>query len=344
MLTGRQLNCFRGSDCQIKSEFVFWGKSEYDVATSTDVPPAGPVSSACYSGLVNGVIVVDKPEGLTSHDVVNRVRRLANTRKVGHLGTLDPMATGVLPLVLGRATRLAQFFSSAEKTYDARIQFGWATDTYDREGTRVSEPVEPQFTRAELEAALVSFRGAMIQTPPPFSAKKIAGTPAYRLARKQIAVELPPVEVQVFALDLIEFDGVTARICVRCSPGTYVRSIAHDLGGQMGCGAFLIALRRTASGEFHESQAKSLEALQDLERAGALESAVIPASHLLPEIPSASVDALTAGQIRQGKDFRLSPFLERAGAKYVKAIGPEGDVIAIGEARLPSLYHPVLVL
>ena len=132
----------------------------------------------------------------------------------------------------------------------------------------MSEPVTPHFTRAELEAALEHFRGTFLQTPPPFSAKKIAGTPAYRLARKHIAVELEPVEVQVFALDLLEFDGATARICVRCSAGTYVRGIAHDVGRVLGCGAFLTALRRTASGEFTESQARTLEALEELAREG----------------------------------------------------------------------------
>jgi tRNA pseudouridine55 synthase len=293
---------------------------------------------------VDGVIVVDKPEGLTSHDVVNRMRRLAKTRKVGHLGTLDPMATGVLPLVLERATRLAQFFNANQKTYQARVQFGWATDTYDREGAPISEPVAPHFTRADLETVLHRFRGTILQTPPPFSAKKIAGTPAYRLARKNIAVELEPVEVQVLALDLEEFDGTTARISVRCSAGTYVRGIAHEVGRELGCGAFLASLRRTASGEFTESQARTLETLEELARAGALDQALIPSAMVLPEIPNATVDALTAGQIRHGKDFRLSPFVERAGSKYVKAINPEGDLIAIGEVRLPNLYHPVLVL
>lgn len=300
--------------------------------------------AASYSGLVDGVIVVDKPEGLTSHDVVNRMRRLANTRKVGHLGTLDPMATGVLPLVLGRATRLAQFFSAAEKTYDARIQFGWATDTYDREGSPVSQPITPNFTLADLEAALERFRGTILQTPPPFSAKKIAGTPAYRLARKHIAVELEPVEVRVFALHLSEFDGTTARICLRCSAGTYLRGIAHDVGQQMGCGAFLTALRRTVAGEFVEGQAFTLEALGELARAGSLDQALIPAAKVLPQIPNATVDAVTAGEIRHGKDFRLSPFVDRSSTKYVKALSPEGDLIAIGEVRLPNLYHPVLVL
>jgi tRNA pseudouridine55 synthase len=293
---------------------------------------------------VEGVVVVDKPEGLTSHDVVNRMRRLANTRKVGHLGTLDPMATGVLPLVLGRATRLAQFFSSGEKTYDALLQFGWSTDTYDREGSPTSQPVAPRFTRAELEAVLDRFRGNILQTPPPFSAKKIAGTPAYRLARKHIAVELEPVEVRILALDLAEFDGATARICVRCSAGTYVRGIAHDVGRELGCGAFLASLRRTVSGEFTDGQARTLEALEALTQGGALDQALIPCARVLPDIPNAMVDALTAGQIRQGKDFRLSPFSDRAAARYVKAVSPEGDLIAIGEVRLPNLYHPVLVL
>src|ERR1700693_1869985 len=186
---------------------------------------------------VDGAIIVDKPEAMTSHDVVNRLRRLSGTRKIGHLGTLDPMATGVLPLLIDRATRLAQFFSTAEKKYDARIRFGFATDTHDRQGTPISEPVEPTFTREELQNALAPFRGTFLQTPPPFSAKKIAGTPAYKLARKNITVTLSPVEVRIFALALEEFDGVSARIHVHCSAGTYLRSIAHQVGQQLRCGA-----------------------------------------------------------------------------------------------------------
>jgi len=293
---------------------------------------------------MDGVIVVDKPEGMTSHDVVNRMRRIAGIRKVGHLGTLDPMATGVLPLVLGRATRLAQFFSGGEKTYDARMQFGWSTDTYDREGERTSDPAEPGFTRAELEVALERFRGQFLQTPPPFSAKKVAGTPAYKLARKGAPVDLEPVPIHVFELVLLEFLSPAARIRLRCSAGTYLRGIAHEVGRELGCGAFLTALRRTASGEFTEDRAFTLEALGELARAGDLGKALIPAAQVLPEFPEAAVDSVTAGQIRHGKDFRLSPFVERAGSRYVKAISPEGDLIAIGEARLPHVYHPILVL
>jgi tRNA pseudouridine55 synthase len=287
---------------------------------------------------------VDKPERITSHDVVNRVRRMAGTRRVGHLGTLDPMATGVLPLLIGRATRLAQFFSTGEKKYDARFRFGWSTDTYDREGKPSSDPVAPEFTKVELENALAPFRGTFLQTPPSFSAKKIAGTPAYRLARKQIAVELRPVEVHVFALDLLEFEGATARVYVHCSAGTYLRSIAHDLGRKLGCGAHLDALRRTGAGEFTEDQARTLDQLAVLAEAGTFDQAIVPASELLPQFPNALVDAVTVAQIRQGKDFRLSPFVDRGGARRVKAISREGDLVAIGEARLPHLYHPILVL
>lgn len=293
---------------------------------------------------MDGILVIDKPGGLTSHDVVNRVRRLANTRKVGHLGTLDPLATGVLPLVIGRATRLAQFFSASYKTYDACMQFGWSTDTYDREGERTAHPIAPEFTREQLEATLDKFRGAFLQTPPSFSAKKVAGTPAYRLARQGTPVDLAPVPVEVFALHLQEFAGATARVLMRCTAGTYVRSIVHDAGRQLGCGAFLTALRRTASGEFTEDQSFTLEALGELARAGQLETALIPAARVLPNFPNAPVDNVTAGEIRQGKDFRLSPFVEREDAKYVKALSPEGDLIAIGEARLPHVYHPILVL
>jgi tRNA pseudouridine55 synthase len=294
---------------------------------------------------VDGAIIVDKPEGMTSHDVVNRLRRLSGTRKIGHLGTLDPMATGVLPLLIGRATRLAQFFSTSEKKYDALVRFGWATDTYDREGTPLSEPVAPSFSREQLEAALAPFRGIFLQTPPPFSAKKIAGTPAYKLARKKIPVKLTPVEVRVFSLDLDHFDGATARIRVHCSAGTYLRGIAHQVGQALGCGAFLESLRRTASGEFTEEHARSLDDLAKLSEAGQLpDDALIPAARLLPQFSTAAVDVLTVGQIRQGKDFRISPFLASPASKYVKAVSQEGDLVAIGEARLPHLYHPILVL
>jgi tRNA pseudouridine55 synthase len=292
---------------------------------------------------VDGALIVDKPEGWTSHDVVAKVRRLAKMKRVGHLGTLDPIATGVLPLVLGRATRLAQFFNRDRKVYEGRIRFGYATDTYDREGNPISDPVAPAFSRQELEHALEAFRGTFLQAPPPVSAKKIGGTPAYKLARKNAPVTLEPVEVTVHLLELLSFTGDTAALRIACSSGTYLRTIAHDLGQTLGCGAFLDALRRTASGDFRIESARSIEQLEALAAEGRFSESVVPASELLPGFPNELVDGFTAGQIRQGRDFRVSPFRARAGNRYVKAISPEGELVAIGEEKLPNVYHPILV-
>jgi tRNA pseudouridine55 synthase len=289
---------------------------------------------------MDGVIVVDKPSGWTSHDVVGKLRRLANERRIGHLGTLDPMATGVLPLIIGRATRLARFFTDNSKIYDSLVRFGITTDTYDAAGEVLSSNAPFHVTREQLEQALDAFRGTFLQTPPPISAKKVGGVPAYKLARKKVPVTLVPVEVTVSALEVLEFDGCRVRLRIDCGGGTYVRSIAHDLGQALGCGAMLESLRRLASGDFKIEQARTIEQLQ-AEGAG---TALIPASKLLPEFPSELVDQVTASHIRQGKDFRVSPFRARPNAKYVKAVDAEGELIAIGEIRLPNLYHPILVL
>ena len=293
---------------------------------------------------MDGVIVVDKPREWTSHDVVNKMRRLAGTKKVGHLGTLDPSATGVLPLVIGRATRLAQFYTRNDKVYEGVVHFGYATDSYDGDGEPISPAQEVTLDRARLDEILERFRGKFAQTPPPVSAKKIGGRPAYVLARKHLPVELQPVDVEVFSLDLLEVEGAEARVRVHCSAGTYLRSIAHEAGQALGCGAFLKSLRRTASGDFRIESARTLEQLAVLSESGRLHEALIPAAQMLPEFPSELVDSITEGQIRNGRDFRVSPFQTRRGARYVKAVTAAGDLVAIGEARLPHLYHPMLVL
>jgi tRNA pseudouridine55 synthase len=290
------------------------------------------------------VIVVDKPRDWTSHDVVNKVRRFAGTRKVGHLGTLDPSATGVLPLVIGRATRLAQFYTRNDKVYEGTIRFGFATASYDADGEATSPEVAVTLDRAELDRILDRFRGEFAQVPPQVSAKKIAGRPAYESARKNQTVELKPVNVQVFALDILRVEGAEADVRVHCSAGTYLRSIAHEAGEALGCGAHLKSLRRLASGDFKIESAKTLEELATLAAEDRVVEALIPAHLLLPDFPLELVDALTAGQIRNGRDFRVSPFHARKGARYVKAVTPQGELVAIGEARLPHLYHPVLVL
>jgi len=293
---------------------------------------------------VDGVIIVDKPREWTSHDVVNKMRRLAGTRKIGHLGTLDPGATGVLPLVIGRATRLAQFFTRNDKTYQGVIHFGYSTDSYDMDGVATSPETLVTLDQQELQALLDRFRGEIQQVPPPVSAKKVAGRPAYELARKGQPLELDPVTVNVYELQLLSVEGCEATILLHCSAGTYVRSIAHDAGQALGCGAFLKSLRRTASGDFNIERARSLEELAALAQEGRLQEALIPAAQLLPSFPAELVDVITAGHIRNGRDFRVSPFQAREGTRYVKAVTPQGELVAIGEARLPHLYHPVLVL
>jgi tRNA pseudouridine55 synthase len=275
---------------------------------------------------------------------VNKVRRIAHTKKVGHLGTLDPIATGVLPMVIERATRLAQFYTRSDKVYEGMVQFGWSTSSYDRAGEPTSQPVDVELTPEGLEAALVPFRGEIEQRPPAVSAKKVAGRRSYDLARENVAVELAPVRIQVYELTVLELNGSRARLRVRCSGGTYMRSIAHDVGQALGCGAHLTELRRLASGEFTIGQARTLEQLEALATEERLVEAFVPADQLLPAFPNVYVDDLTVAEVRNGRNFPASPFRGGPPSKYVKAVTRTGSLVAIGEAVLPNLYHPVVVL
>ena len=291
-----------------------------------------------------GVIVLDKPSGWTSHDAVNKLRRIAATKKVGHLGTLDPLATGVLPLVIGRATRIAQFYTKDRKGYDAVIRFGQATDSYDRDGTRIGELRIVQLDASTAEALAARFRGPLLQMPPDVSAKKINGVPAYKLARQQKPVDLKAVEVEVFTLEIQRIDGPDLHVHIECTAGTYIRSIAHEMGQIHGSGAIVQDLRRTLSGEFSIENSHTLAELEDLAAQGRFSDAMLRGEKLLPNFPSELVDVLTESQIRQGRDFRTSPFRISQATRYVKALNREGELIAIGEQKLPNLYHPILVL
>lgn len=293
---------------------------------------------------MDGVIVVDKPSGWTSHDVVNKMRRIAGTRKVGHLGTLDPLATGVLPLVIGRATRLAQFFTLNQKTYEGTIHFGFSTDSYDGDGTPTSPELPITLDRNTLDPLLEEFRGELLQVPPAVSAKKIAGRPAYELARKSLPVNLPAVQVHVHELVVLDISENEASVRVRCSAGTYIRSIAHDAGQKMGCGAFLKALRRTASGDFTIAQSRTLETLEQMSAEHRLDEALIPAAQLLPEMPAHVADDETVAQIKNGRDFAVSPFQIAAGTRLVKVLTRQGQLVAVGEAKFSHLFHPLLVM
>jgi tRNA pseudouridine55 synthase len=292
---------------------------------------------------LDGVIVVDKPEEWTSHDVVNKVRRITATKKVGHLGTLDPIATGVLPLVIGRATRLAQFYTRSDKIYDGIVHFGWSTDTYDASGEPTSAKTEPRIDSSELERQLQKFRGEFLQAPPPVSAKKVAGRRAYEWARRSVPVDLDPVAVRVYELALVGLNGPEAHIRAHCSGGTYLRSIAHDLGQALGCGAHLKSLRRLASGEFEIDQARTIAQLESLAASERLLDALVPAAEMLPAFPSVYVDEILAGQIRHGRNFRASPFRSQPAARHVKAVTRQGELVAVGEAVMPNLYHPMVV-
>lgn len=211
---------------------------------------------------MNGVIILDKPAGFTSHDVVNRMRRILGQRSIGHLGTLDPLATGVLPLVTGSLTRLAQFYISSGKTYEGVIRFGFATNTYDADGEPAGEPVSARPTPDELQNIARRFVGIIQQVPPPFSAKKIHGIPAYKLARKQQEVVLKAVDVEIKEFAILSVEADRARFRARVSSGTYMRSIAHEMGQALGCGAHLETLRRTAVAEFDITQAHTIEEIE----------------------------------------------------------------------------------
>jgi tRNA pseudouridine55 synthase len=246
--------------------------------------------------------------------------------------------------VIGRATRLAQFYTRNDKIYEGIIHFGHSTDSYDADGEPTSPDVAVTLDRAAIDAALDLSRGEFEQMPPPVSAKKIGGRPAYELARKQLPVDLNAVTVNVSRLEILKLVDCEAYVRVHCSAGTYLRSIAHDAGQALGCGAYLKDLRRIMSGDFKIDSARTLEQLAILSEEGRIAEALVPSAQLLPEFPAEMVDAVTAGQIRNGRDFRLSPFRSHSGTRFVKALNSDGDLIAIGEARLPHLYHPVLVL
>ncbi len=290
---------------------------------------------------MNGVLVIDKPAGLTSHDVVNRVRRILHQRAVGHLGTLDPLATGVLPLVTGKLTRLAQFYTAAEKTYEGVIRFGFATDTYDAEG----EPAGPaQIVKVSLEQLrelAARFCGPIEQMPPPFSAKKIHGVPAYKLARTHKDVPLKPVRVEIKEFEILGVEGDRASFRARVASGTYMRSVAHDLGQQMGCGAHLESLRRTSLGEFDLTEAHSLEEVDSAAKIAQVEEMFVHPRKLLPQFPSVTANEEMASRIRSGRTANL-PELSRA--KQVKVFCGQRELIAIATRIAGTLFHPKIVL
>jgi tRNA pseudouridine55 synthase len=290
---------------------------------------------------VDAILIVDKPAGMTSHDVVARVRRIVSEKSVGHLGTLDPMATGVLPLVLGRFTRLAQFYNEADKHYEGMIRFGWATDTYDAEGLPAGPKQPVEISLQQVQDAAGEFIGEISQFPPPFSAKKIAGIPAHRLARKGQPVELKPKQVEIKELEFYECGGQTVCFRAWVSSGTYLRSLAHDLGKKLGVGGHLARLKRTAVREFTIDEAHSLEQLEQAQATKTLDALFLHPRLVLPEFPAVVASPESAARIRHGGAVNLPEFSK---ASIVRVFAGQRELLAIARRVAGTLFQPKVVL
>jgi tRNA pseudouridine55 synthase len=309
----------------------------------------------------DGALVVNKPQGKTSHDVVDAVRRLVGFRQIGHLGTLDPLATGVLVLLLGKATRLVRFYTGRRKRYTGGFRFGFATNTYDSEGVAEGADTAPVLDRETLERLASESLGRFEQMPPIFSAKKVHGRPAYELARKNEPVELKPASVELFEYRLLEAEGSMARFSIECSSGTYVRSLAHDMGQKLGCGAHLAEICRTAVGEFSLEQANTLEELAEAKSAGKFESRMIPLEGLLPNFPQTHVLPVLEKRVRHGGKFNILLSQLKSGHQelppgattqlesdgnvmpLLRVFNQQNKLIAIAEAVVPRTYQPLVV-
>lgn len=278
--------------------------------------------------VVSGVIVVDKPVGLTSHDVVQIIRRGTGIRRAGHTGTLDPRASGVLVVLVGPAVRLSEYVSASDKRYQATINLGGSTDTYDAEGPVTQQSDEPlDVTEEEFAELLKGYIGEIEQMPPPFSAVKVKGKKAYEMARKGEEVELEPRMINVFNLEVLEWELPEVVIDVYCSSGTYVRSLAHDLGEALGVGAHLVGLRRTKSGQFTLRDAVSLRRLRDSFEAGDWSQFLIPAAEALGDWPTIELDGSQLEKVRNGHRIPV----EAGETGWARAISEQGDLVALIE-------------
>jgi tRNA pseudouridine55 synthase len=297
----------------------------------------------------HGALLVDKPGRLTSHDVVASVRRLARQRRCGHTGTLDPFATGLLVICLGKATRLAQFVSGTTKSYLATVRFGFATDTYDRTGEAVGPRSDSSPTREELEAALEGFRGEQEQLPPLFSAKRIDGKRSHRLARAGVEVKPTAAKVEISELELVDFEPPRARLSLSVSSGTYVRSLAHDLGEKLGCGAHLDELRRTRIGPFTVEEASTLEDLSRLAHQKRLSERLVSPAELLRELPRVDVSIDAVKLLVHGRDVPEGTWPRPLGPALpggpIRVCGEAGELVSVAHVHVASgALRPDIVL
>ena len=275
---------------------------------------------------ISGVLVIDKPTGMTSHDVVQIVRRGTGIRRAGHTGTLDPRASGVLVVLIGPAVRLSEYVSAADKRYQAIIRLGSATDTYDAEGKFVRDETPIDISEEEFEKILKTFEGEIEQVPPPYSAVKVKGRRAYDMARKGEEVKLQPRKIQVHHLEVLEWAPPEVVVDVHCSSGTYVRSLANDLGEVLGCGAYLVGLRRTKSGRFSLRDAVPLRKLREAFLAGNWYQYLIPAAEALADWPSVELDPDEVEEVRHGHRVKAAPDSKPG---LVRGISMAGELVAL---------------
>ena len=301
---------------------------------------------------MNGILVLNKPAGPTSFDMVRLVKRLTGLRRVGHGGTLDPAASGVLPILLGQATRISEYLLTGRKAYRAELHLGVVTNTYDSEGEILSNVDASDATEAQVESALAAFRGASLQTPPMHSAIKQKGQPLYKLARQGIEVKREPRAVEVYRLDLCRWQPPKFTLEVECSKGTYIRSLAHDLGTALGYGAHLRSLVRTRVGPFSITDALGMEALFDAAHGGYLHTCAFAMDWPLMDIPAAILDSDEVAEVRQGRSIEIDPSFLRNGEREwpgetsCRAFDPDGVLVGLltldveGAALRPTKIFP----
>lgn len=304
---------------------------------------------------MDGIILVQKPQKYTSHDVVDQIRKIFGIRKVGHFGTLDPMATGLILVATGKATRLFPFFSKQDKVYQGEVRLGFSTDTYDATGNPISSEIRSSPDKNTLIAAMNKYEGEILQTPPPFSAKKFQGKPLYYFARKKKEIRKSPSLIRVYYFRLTNFTPPYFEFEIKCSSGTYVRSIAHDLGQDLGCGAHLSALNRTEIGIYHLQNSLTLEEINHNFEKQQWEEFFIPLESLLPELPTAMIDKIGAAQARHGNIIapenviKIQPselVTPRAAEqeKTFKLLTPEGKLVALAKKNPDGNgLHPFIV-
>ncbi len=282
--------------------------------------------------MYDGILIIDKPEGITSHDVVARCRRILKTKRIGHTGTLDPFATGVMVVLVGKATRLAQFLDKDSKSYEAIVRFGFETDTGDRTGSPKSEVQSPKFVSIdEIENILKDFRGEIKQTPPMYSAKKVAGKKLYELARQGIEIERKPVKVMIYQLEILNLkpETLNLKIKVVCSAGTYIRTLAQDIGRKLDTGAHLAELRRTNAGNFEIAKAVTLEKLEKIVADGKLDGILISMNDAVSHLPEIRLSAEEIKNTKNGIKLNIEA-AELADNDFCRMTDKDANLVAVG--------------